>query len=76
MPTVILLPLMGICDKTLFLSARAEHYGSALVCFLFPGDWLAGAKVVWAAVWSGLAPVTYLKASAGALFEVARRLVG
>lgn len=50
-PTLILLPLLGLTDKTLFLAARAEHYGAALVCFCFPGDWLAGTKVVWIAVW-------------------------
>jgi hypothetical protein len=50
-PTLVLLPLLGLADKTIFLAARAEHYGSALVCFLFPGAWIAGAKVVWAAVW-------------------------
>jgi hypothetical protein len=50
-PTLILLPILGLADKTLFLSSRAEHYGSALVCCLFPGSFLAGAKVVWVAVW-------------------------
>jgi hypothetical protein len=50
-PTLVLLPLLGIADKTLFLSARAEHYGAAMVCFLFAGDWIAGVKVLWVAVW-------------------------
>ena len=50
-PTLVLLPLLGLADKTLFLAARAEHYGSALVCLLFAGDWIAGEKVLWAAVW-------------------------
>jgi hypothetical protein len=50
-PTLILLPVLGLTDKTIFLAARAEHYYSALVCFLFPGDWLAGSKVVWVTVW-------------------------
>jgi hypothetical protein len=50
-PIVVLLPLLGILDKTLFLAARAEHYGSALVCFLFAGDWIAGCKLLWVAVW-------------------------
>ena len=50
-PTLILLPILGVCDKTLFLSARAEHYGAALVCFLFAGDWVAGTKLLWVAVW-------------------------
>lgn len=50
-PTAILLPLLGLRDKTLFLAARAEHYYSALICFLFPGAWLAGTKVLWASIW-------------------------
>jgi hypothetical protein len=50
-PTAILLPLLGLTDKTLFLAARAEHYDSALICFLFPGAWIAGSKVVWVAIW-------------------------
>jgi hypothetical protein len=50
-PTLVVLPLLGLCDKTIFLASRAEHYGSALVCFLFAGEWIAATKVVWAAVW-------------------------
>src|SRR5262249_41165437 len=50
-PTLVLLPIRGITDRTLFLSARAEHYGVALGCFLFAGEWIAAAKVLWAAVW-------------------------
>jgi hypothetical protein len=50
-PTLVLLPILGLTDKTLFLAARAEHFGSALVCFLFPGAWVAGSKVVWMSVW-------------------------
>ena len=53
LPTIVFLPLLGLTDKTLFLSARAEHYGAALVCFLFvdDGEWIAGAKLVWLSVW-------------------------
>ncbi len=50
LPTVILLPALGLCDKTLFLAARAEHYGMTALCFLFPG-WLAGSQIVQAALW-------------------------
>ena len=32
LPSVVLIPLMGVADKTLFLAARAEHYYVALVC--------------------------------------------
>ena len=42
-PTLILLPILGITDKTL--------YYTALVCFMFAADWLAGSKLVWVAIW-------------------------
>jgi hypothetical protein len=50
-PTLILLPVLGVTDKTLFLASRAEHYYTALVCFMFAGDWIAGSKLVWVAIW-------------------------
>jgi hypothetical protein len=50
-PTLVLLPLLGITDKTIFLASRAEHYYTVLVCFMFADDWLAGSKLVWAAIW-------------------------
>ncbi|MBW2377109.1 MAG: DUF3556 domain-containing protein, partial [Deltaproteobacteria bacterium] len=50
-PTLVLLPLLGLTDKTIFLASRAEHYYTALVCFMFAGDWLAGSKLVWVAIW-------------------------
>lgn len=50
-PTILLLPLLGLLDRTIFLAARAEHYWIALFCFLFPEDALAGSKLVWWAIW-------------------------
>jgi hypothetical protein len=50
-PNIVLLPLLGITDKTLFLSARAEHYYTALVCFMFIDDWLPASKLVWVGIW-------------------------
>jgi hypothetical protein len=50
-PTIILLPLMSLSDKTLFLVARGEHYFSLIVCFLFAEDWIAGSKCVHLAIW-------------------------
>ncbi len=50
-PTLVVLPVLGLADRTVFLAARAEHYGTALVCFLFTGDWLSGCKILWVAVW-------------------------
>jgi hypothetical protein len=51
LPTILLLPLLSLSDKTLFLVARGEHYFSLIVCFLFTGDWIAGAKCVHLAIW-------------------------
>jgi hypothetical protein len=55
LPLVVLLPILGISDKTTFLSARGEHYYTALVCLLYIGAddtvWIAGCKFVWVAIW-------------------------
>ena len=51
LPLVVLLPLLGVTDKTLFLAARGEHYWVTLVCFAFAGNWIAGAKAVQLALW-------------------------
>ena len=50
-PTLVLLPLLGVTDKTIFLASRAEHFYTVLVCFIFADDWLAGSKLVWVAIW-------------------------
>jgi hypothetical protein len=50
-PTLVLLPLLGITDKTIFLASRSEHYYTALVCFMFADDWIAGSKFVWVGIW-------------------------
>ncbi|MEL6349862.1 MAG: DUF3556 domain-containing protein, partial [Myxococcota bacterium] len=47
--------LMGLTDKTLFLVHRAEHYISIAICLMFVDDWIAGAKIVWLALWLGAA---------------------
>ncbi len=51
LPVAILVPLLGVADKTIFLAARAEHYWVVVVCFAFATDWIAGAKAVQAALW-------------------------
>jgi hypothetical protein len=51
LPTILLLPVLGLLDRTLFLAARAEHYYSMIVCFAFTGDWIAGAQAVQCALW-------------------------
>lgn len=51
LPVIILLPIAALFDKTIFLSARGEHYYIALICFLFPTDVIASTKLVWLAIW-------------------------
>jgi hypothetical protein len=47
----VLVPLLGVLDKTVFLAARGEHYWVTIVVFAFAGDWVAGAKAVQLALW-------------------------
>lgn len=50
-PIVVLLPVLGVLDQTIFLAARAEHYFVTLLCFVFAANWIAGAKAVQLALW-------------------------
>jgi hypothetical protein len=53
-PSFVLIPLLGVVDKTLFLAARAEHYWVALVCLtVAAGDalWISACQVVWGGIW-------------------------
>jgi hypothetical protein len=51
LPPAVLVPLLGVLDKTLFLAARGEHYWVTIVCFAFARDWIAGAMAVELALW-------------------------
>lgn len=51
LPIVVILPLIGIMDKTIFLAARGEHYWTTAVCFLFVSNWIPGAKAVQLGLW-------------------------
>ena len=48
-----LLVALGVLDKTLFLAARGEHYGTTLLCFavLAGTAWIPGAMAVQLALW-------------------------
>lgn len=55
-PLLILLPLLGLRDKTIFLAARCEVYLSATAAFLLPGvDMIVAAKLVFLVIWVGAA---------------------
>jgi hypothetical protein len=51
LPIVVLLPLCGLGDRTIFLAARVEHHFAMLVCFCFAGSWIAACKWVQLAIW-------------------------
>ena len=61
-PLVVLVPLLGVLDRTLFLAARAEHYWVTIVCFVFARDWIAGAMAVQLALWfwAGVSKLNHL----------------
>jgi hypothetical protein len=53
-PICILIPLLGLSDKTIFMAARSEHYWVALVCLTVASEhllWLSACKVIWCAIW-------------------------
>ncbi|MGV0627344.1 DUF3556 domain-containing protein [Mycolicibacter minnesotensis] len=55
-PALAALLLLGMRDKTVFLAARAEHYGLALIVFFFPlVDQIAAFKLILLALWWGAA---------------------
>lgn len=51
LPIAVVVPLLGVADRTTFLAFRAEHYWTTIVCFVFAGNWIAGAKAVQLALW-------------------------
>jgi hypothetical protein len=50
-PIALLVPVIGLGDRTIFLALRAEHYWTTIVCFATGGSWFAGAKAVQLALW-------------------------
>jgi hypothetical protein len=53
---LVLLAAIGLRDKTIFLAARSEVYGTLAITFLFGGaDTIVGAKLVLLCIWWGAA---------------------
>jgi hypothetical protein len=48
---IVVLVALALCDRTIFLAARGEHYWTTMVCFAFAPNWIAGAKAVQLALW-------------------------
>ncbi|MGW4244363.1 DUF3556 domain-containing protein [Nocardia sp. NPDC004722] len=56
LPLLVALALLGLRDKTVFLAARAEHYGLAVLVFFFsPTDQIIGWKLIMLGLWWGAA---------------------
>jgi len=52
---LVLLGLLGLRDKVIFLAARGEVYATLTVTFLFGGDMIIAAKLVFLVIWMGAA---------------------
>jgi hypothetical protein len=50
-PIVLLVPLLGLADRTSFLAFRPEHFWTTVLVFAFAPQWIAGAKAVQLALW-------------------------
>lgn len=48
---VALYPILALADKTIFLSARGEHYWTAVTLFALATNWIPAAKALWIALW-------------------------
>ena len=47
----VIVPALGVLDKTLFLCARGEHYWTTIMVMALAADFVPGAKGVHAALW-------------------------
>ncbi|HWO21725.1 MAG TPA: DUF3556 domain-containing protein [Kofleriaceae bacterium] len=50
-PIAVIAAVIALCDRTVFLALRAEHYWTTVVVFAATADWLGGAKAVQLALW-------------------------
>lgn len=48
---VALYLVLALADKTIFLSARGEHYWTAITLFALTTSWIPAAKALWLALW-------------------------
>lgn len=50
-PIVVSFVLLGLVDRVVLLTARIEHHGAMIVCFLLAGNWIAACKWVQLSIW-------------------------
>ena len=51
LPVLVVLPLAGILDRTIYLAARADIFLPMILCFMFPLETGHALKLVWLAIW-------------------------
>lgn len=51
LPVLVLFPVIGILDRTIYLAARADIFYPMIVCFMFPAEAGLALKLVWFAIW-------------------------
>ena len=53
--------VLALCDKTIFLSARGEHYWTAVVVFVLASNWIPAAQAIWIGLWfwAGVSKLTH-----------------
>jgi hypothetical protein len=50
-PLLILFPVAGILDRTIYLAARADIYFLMIICLMFPQMLIPALKIVWFFIW-------------------------
>jgi len=48
---VLLYVILALADKTIFLSARGEHYWTAVTLFALASNWIPAVKALWLTLW-------------------------
>ncbi len=53
--------ILALADKTIFLSARGEHYWTTVVVFALASNWIPAVQAVWIALWfwAGFSKLTH-----------------
>jgi hypothetical protein len=57
----VIYPVLALADKTIFLSARGEHYWTVIVVFTLANNWIPAGQAVWIALWfwAGFSKLTH-----------------
>jgi hypothetical protein len=50
-PIVVIYLVLALADKTIFLSARGEHYWTAVTLFALAANFIPAAKALWISLW-------------------------